>query len=74
MFVIVQSQVNLESNDPTWKSRPVHELVGETLKHAGVAITITSVTDLLVFLIGATTVSLLKASKSVDSTLCLFFC
>ena len=57
MFVIVQSHINLEQNDPSWKKRPIDELVGETLKHAGVAITITSITDLLVFIVGATTVS-----------------
>ena len=56
MFVIVQSHVNLEHSDPSWKEKPVDQLVGETLKHAGVAITITSVTDLVVFLIGASTV------------------
>ena len=59
MFVIVQSHINLEQNDPTWKKRPIDELVGETLKHAGVAITITSITDLLVFIVGASTVSFL---------------
>ena len=56
MFVIVQSHLNLEQNDPSWRSKPVDELVGETLRHAGVAITITSITDLLVFLIGASSV------------------
>ena len=59
MFVIVQSHINLEQNDPSWKKRPIDELVGETLKHAGVAITITSITDLLVFIVGASTVSVL---------------
>ena len=59
MFVIVQSHINLEQNDPSWKKRPIDELVGETLKHAGVAITITSITDLLVFIVGASTVSFL---------------
>lgn len=56
MFVIVQSHINLEQSDPSWKKRPIEDLVGETLKHAGVAITVTSITDLLVFLIGASTV------------------
>ena len=55
--------MNLEQGDPTWKTRPVSELVGETLKHAGVAITVTSVTDLLVFFIGASTVS--NSSKDI---------
>ena len=59
MFVIVQSHINLEQNDASWKKRPIDELVGETLKHAGVAITITSITDLLVFIVGASTVSFL---------------
>ena len=63
MFVIVQSHMNLEQGDPTWKTRPVAELVGETLRHAGVAITVTSITDLLVFFIGASTVSAFKILK-----------
>lgn len=62
MFVIVQSHVNVEQSDPVWKTMPIDKIVGETLKHAGVAITITSVTDLVVFLIGGSTV--LPALKS----------
>merc|ERR1712018_576393 len=32
------------------------ELIGETMRHAGVAITITSLTDFIVFMVGASTV------------------
>ncbi len=37
-------------------SKPLHERMGLSMKHAGVAITITTVTDLMAFGIGATTV------------------
>ena len=71
MFVIVQSHINLEQNDPSWKKRPIDELVGETLKHAGVAITITSITDLLVFIVGASTVSFLCSFLWISEILIL---
>ena len=64
MFVIVQCLSNIEENDPTFNERPIEILIGETMKHAGVAITITSITDLVVFGVGAITVSL-KEKKIV---------
>ena len=54
MFVIVQSFENL---GPETKSLPIAERIALTMKHAGVAVTVTSVTDVLAFGIGATTVS-----------------
>ena len=54
MFVIVSSWENIKEKD---KNRPVYEKIGLTLKDAGVSITITSLTDILAFGIGATTVS-----------------
>ena len=56
MFVIVQCLSNLEQKDSKWLDKPVEELVGETMRHAGVAITITSLTDFIVFMVGAATV------------------
>ena len=38
---------------------PIHERMALALKHAGVSITVTSVTDVTAFLIGATTVDIL---------------
>lgn len=39
------------------RNLPLHERIGLMLKHAGVSITITSVTDILAFIVGASTVS-----------------
>lgn len=36
---------------------PLHERVGLMLKHGGVSITVTSVTDILAFIVGSSTVS-----------------
>ena len=54
MFVIVHAFDNLSTPEKQLKS--LAQNFGTTMKHAGVAITITSVTDLLAFAIGATTV------------------
>ena len=55
MFVIMES---LRQLSPAERSLPVEERVGLTLKHAGVSITVTSVTDIVAFAIGGSTVSL----------------
>ena len=72
MFVIVQCLSNIEENDPTFNERPIEILIGETMEHAGVAITITSITDLVVFGVGAITVSL-KAKKKIVKSILTFF-
>lgn len=53
MFVIVQCWSNLNKEEMK-RSLPVR--IGITMKHAGVSITITSVTDFAAFAVGATTV------------------
>jgi Niemann-Pick C1 protein len=53
MFVIMQCWNNLLTSE---KKRPLPERMGLTLQHAGVSITVTSVTDFVAFAIGATTV------------------
>nr|SVE77193.1 EOG090X0BEK [Daphnia lumholtzi] len=53
MFVIVQCWTNLTKEEMK-RSLPVR--IGITMKHAGVSITITSVTDFAAFAVGATTV------------------
>ena len=55
MFVIMQCLYNLQSTEND--ALDLHEKIGLTLKHAGVAITVTSVTDIFAFGIGAVTVS-----------------
>ena len=52
MFVIIQCRNTLSEAD---KSKDVVERLGVTLRHAGVAITITSITNFIAFGIGATT-------------------
>ena len=54
MFVIVQCWYNL--NEDEVLGRPLHEKIGLTLQHAGVAITVTSLTDVFAFGVGAVTV------------------
>ncbi len=53
MFVIVQSLENMSSVE---RSLPIPQRIALTMKHAGVSITVTSLTDLAAFLFGATTV------------------
>ncbi|XP_071954155.1 patched domain-containing protein 3-like [Antedon mediterranea] len=53
MFVIVQSWDNLSKDE---KKMSIPEQCSLALKHAGVAVTVTSVTDISAFLIGATTI------------------
>ena len=52
MFVIVQCRNTLSEKE---KSLPVVERIGCSMAHAGVAITITSITDFIAFGVGATT-------------------
>lgn len=54
MFVIVGAWQNLSSEE---KKRPIEEKMAMALKHAGVSITVTSVTDIVAFGIGGSTVS-----------------
>jgi len=55
MFVIVQCYNNVVK-EGLHEGLEHHEVIGLTMKHAGVAITVTSVTNILVFAIGASTV------------------
>lgn len=53
MFVIVQSLDNLKPEERQVGNIPQN--IGQTMKHAGVAITVTSITDIVVFAVGAST-------------------
>ena len=55
MFVIMQS-VNIVKKDPALKHLTTEEKIALALKHAGVSITVTSVTDVFAFAVGAVTV------------------
>ena len=54
MYVIVQGISNLSDSD---KKLPIPDRIGIAMKHAGVSITVTSVTDMAAFLIGSSSVS-----------------
>ena len=56
MFVVMQSLDNLQGT--ARQSNNIPQNIGQTMKHAGVAITVTSVTDIVVFAVGSSTVSL----------------
>jgi len=69
VFVVIQSWNNLEKsnndlqkglkNNPlNYNHNELAQKVGSTLRHAGLSITLTSVTDIVAFGMGATTVSL----------------
>ena len=56
-FVIVQEFNNSEEADQKIDvKRPLYKRIGNGLRRAGVAITITSMTDVIVFTVGASTV------------------
>ena len=58
MFVIMQCWDNLfSSGDKATKEIPLAKRIGKTMKHAGVAITVTSATDMVAFAVGSVTVS-----------------
>ena len=70
MFVIMQAFDNLSASE---KQETVAKKLGRTMKHAGVAITITSVTDILAFAIGATTVLPALSGFCIYASLGIFF-
>ncbi len=70
MFVIVQ---NFDTLDDEEKWKPRAERMGLAMKHGGVAITITTVTDLLAFGIGASTVLPALSHFCIYATFGIFF-
>ena len=63
MYVIVQGISNLSDSD---KKLPIPDRIGIAMKHAGVSITVTSVTDMAAFLIGSSSVSLKHFSFNAE--------
>ena len=59
MFVIMQCLSNL--SDQQKSTLPLPEQIGQAMRHAGVAISITSLTDVCAFGVGAITVSLMSS-------------
>ena len=64
MFVIMQSLHNLANP----LNENVVQTISETLSRSGVAITVTSLTDVLAFGVGASTVRILKKSSFLKLT------
>ena len=58
MFVIMECWHNL-AGDPVTAMLPLEERMGRTMRQAGVSVTVTSITDVFAFGIGACTVRLL---------------
>lgn len=58
-FVMMASWEEVMSNKRNHK-KPIHEKVALALSHAGAAITVTSLTDVVAFIIGASTVRMTK--------------
>lgn len=61
MFVIIEAWNNLTELE---RCKDLKVKVAITMQHAGVSITVTSVTDFVAFAIGATTVRFLLYNKS----------
>ena len=57
MFVIVQCLNNIK-NDPEFEDYEMSNKIAHALKHAGVSVTVTSLTDVFAFAVGAVTVRL----------------
>ena len=62
MFVIVQCLNNVKRSSAD-QARSVSQIISETMRHAGVSITVTSVTDILAFGVGYFTVSHLSVTE-----------
>lgn len=69
MFVIVQAWESLTEEE---KKKDTKEKIGYMLKHAGVSITVTSITDIVAFAVGASTVRRLKIHLNLISSFFLF--
>ena len=57
MFVIVQCLNNVKRSNSD-QTKPISQIISETMRHAGVSITVTSVTDVTAFGVGYFTVSI----------------
>ncbi|XP_048761748.2 protein patched homolog 1-like isoform X1 [Ostrea edulis] len=66
MFVIVEAWKNLT---PKEQQLPLPKQVAMTMKHAGVSVTVTSVTDIVAFAIGASTVIPGLSAFCIDAAL-----
>ena len=72
MFVIMACWYNLHK-DPSLASLPLAERMGLAMEHAGVSVTVTSVTDILAFGIGACTIMPGLSSFCMTAAICILF-
>ena len=72
MFVIMQS-VNNVKKDSSLRHLTTEEKIATALKHAGVSVTVTSVTDILAFGIGACTIMPGLSSFCMTAAICILF-
>lgn len=61
LFVIVQSWENI--GGPTPDDRSIPQKISLTIRHAGVSVLVTSVTDICAFAIGSATVRILTCAN-----------
>jgi len=75
MFVIMECWHNL-ARDPAISALSIPERMGRTMKHAGVSVTVTSITDVFAFGIGACTIMPGLRAFCVSAAICiaLIFC
>lgn len=72
MFVIMACWYNL-AKDSSKAGLPLAERVGLTMEHAGVSVTVTSITDILAFGIGACTIMPGLSSFCITAAVCIAF-
>jgi len=72
MFVIMACWYNL-AKDQAKAGLPLAERVGLTMEHAGVSVTVTSITDILAFGIGACTIMPGLSSFCITAAVCIAF-
>jgi len=70
MFVITECWYNINSDSST-ASLSLAERMGRTMKHAGVSVTVTSITDVLAFALGAFTIMPGLRSFCVSAAICI---
>merc|ERR1712128_104489 len=75
MFVIMECWHNL-ARDPAISALSIPERMGRTMKHAGVSVTVTSITDVFAFGIGACTIMPGLRAFCVSAAICIawIFC
>lgn len=72
MFVVIQSLENLSSSKDI-DNEEIPKRIGEALRQSGMSITITSITNIVAFAIGVTTVMPFLKSFCVFATMGIFF-